>query len=128
MLTLQEYFMGRDKQYPADLTINLRINAQETVIRVNTLLGCFGESRDITSGWRPPAVNAATVGAAPLSKHMTCQACDVKDDEGDLKQWCVDHLEILEKIGLWMEFPGACKGWLHVQIVPPKSGRRIFYP
>ena len=128
MITLQEYFQGRDKEYPDDLTTDLRINAQETVIRINTLLGYFGESRDITSGWRPPAVNAATTGAAPLSKHMTCQAIDVKDPEGDLDEWCLTHPEILGKIGLWQEHPASTKGWTHLQTVSPKSGKRVFYP
>ena len=132
MLTLQEYFMGRDKEYPDDLTTELRINAQETVIRVNTLLGYFGESREIMSGWRPPAVNAATKGAAPKSKHMTCQAVDLRDDEGDLDEWCLAHPEILEKIGLWQEHPSATKSWAHLQSVPYKSWKqgklRWFYP
>jgi len=128
VITVAEYFMGRDKEYPDDLTTDLRINAQETVIRVNTLLGYFEESRDVTSGWRPPAVNVATPGAATISKHMTCQACDVKDPEGDLDEWCLAHPEILEKIGLWQEHPASTKGWCHVQIVPPRSGKRVFYP
>ncbi len=124
--------MGRDKEYPDDLTTDLRINAQETVIRINTLLGYFGESREIISGWRPPAVNAATKGAAPLSKHMTCEAGDVRDHEGDLDAWCMDHPDVLEKIGLWQEFPGQTKGWCHLQIVPYRSWKpgkpRWFYP
>ena len=128
MITVQEYFMGRDKEYPDDLTTDLRINAQETVIRINTLLGYFGESREIVSGWRPPAINATTKGAAPKSKHMTCQACDVRDDEGDLDAWCMDHLEILEKVGLWMEHPACTKNWTHLQTIAPRSWKRIFYP
>ena len=127
-ISVEQYFMGRDKQYPDDLTTELRINAQETVIRVNTLLGYFGEHRDITSGWRPPSVNAGTPGAAPKSKHMTCQACDLTDPEGDLDDYCLNNPDILAKIGLWLEHPAVTKSWTHVQIVPPKSGKRVFYP
>ena len=128
MITLQEYFQGRDEQYPDELTIDLRINAQDIVNKVNDLLGLFGQSRKVNSGWRPAAINASTLNAAPKSKHMTCQACDLDDPEGDLDQWALDNKWALENIGLWQEHPASTKSWAHFQTVPPKSGRRIFYP
>jgi len=82
----------------------------------------------VSSGWRPPAVNANTKGAARRSKHMTCEAVDVNDDNGELDEWCMSNLDYLEEVGIWMEHPSATKGWSHFQIVPPKSGNRIFYP
>ena len=100
MLTVEAYLMGRDKQYPDELTVDLRINAQETVVRVNHLFGYFGEHRAVRSGWRPKAVNAVTKNAKPNSRHITCQACDLDD-------------------GFY---------WLHVQTVPPRSNKRIFIP
>lgn len=128
-MTLDDYFMGRDKQFPEELSEQLHANAEITVERVNALLAVFGENRKVTSGWRPMAINAATSGAAIKSKHMSCQACDLEDPDGDLDDFCMDKLGlILESIGLWLEHPASTKGWCHVQIVPPKSGRRIFYP
>lgn len=134
MITLTDYWMGRDKQYPKDLTPEIEKNAEVTVAKANLLLSKFREAtsdtelRKVTSGWRPSAVNATTPGAAPKSRHMTGEAVDLADSEGDLDQWCIDHPEVLEGIGLWQEHPSATKGWTHVQIVPPKSGRRCFYP
>lgn len=128
MITLQQYYKGRDAIYGGLLTIELQNNAIETVDRVNQLLTAFSEDREVASGWRPPAVNSNTPGAAKKSKHMTCQACDLEDAEGDLDEWCMEHLNVLEKIGLWMEHPTATKGWCHVQTLPPKSGKRVFYP
>lgn len=126
VISLQEYLMGRDKKYT--LTPELQSNAEETVDKVNQLLDRFGESRKVRSGWRPPEVNQATPNAAPKSKHMTCEACDLDDPEGDLDEWCFANQEILQEIGLWLEHPASTKTWTHVQIVPPKSGNRVFFP
>ena len=128
MITLPDYLMGREILNPGELTPEIMENAAETVRRANKLLTEFGEERKVSSGWRPAAINAATPGAALKSKHMTGQAIDLADPEGDLDEWCMDHPEVLENIGLFQEHPSATKNWCHVQIVPPKSGKRIFYP
>ena len=127
-ITLADYYMSRDKQFPDELTDELRSNAASTVDRVNQLLEAFGEDRKVNSGWRPAVVNAATPNAAKKSKHMTCQACDLEDKDGRLDQWCLDHPEALERIGLWQESPASTVGWAHVQIIPPNSGKRVFIP
>lgn len=128
MITLNDYYMGRDAQYPQLLTDDLRTNAEETIRRANNLLTMFGGDRSVNSGWRPPAVNASTPGAAPNSKHMTCQAIDLSDPDGDLDEWLYDTQARLIDLQLWMEHPATTKGWCHVQIVPPKSGKLVFYP
>ena len=128
MITLDDYWMGREEKYKADMTMEILANAGETVLRANLLLDSFGETRTVNSGWRPPSVNGATPGAALKSKHMTGQAIDLADPEGDLDQWCLENESVLEELRLWQEHPAATKGWCHLQIVPPKSGRRVFYP
>lgn len=132
MITLVEYFQGRDKEYVDELTGELIANAEITVKKVNELLSLFGETRKVNSGWRPASVNASIPNAAPKSKHITCQACDLDDPEGDLDLWCMENQYKLEVCGLWQEHPSATKGWCHVQIVPYKSwipGKpRWFYP
>lgn len=134
MITLKDYWMGRDIQFPEQLTDEIISNAMKTVDAANALLNHFANfthervERKVNSGWRPPTINASTPGSAPKSKHMTGQAIDISDPDGDLDDWCMEHLDILEVCGLWMEHPSATKGWCHVQIVPPKSGKRVFYP
>jgi hypothetical protein len=59
---------------------------------------------------------------------MTGQAIDLADPDGDLDEWCLEHPDMLELYGLWQEHPSATKGWAHLQSVPPKSGKRCFYP
>lgn len=134
MITLSDYFMGRDKQYAQDLTPEILANAEQTVARVNLLLSRYKSAtgdakiRKVTSGWRPPAVNQGVSGAAPRSKHMTGEAVDIADPDGKLDEWCLENPKVLEEVGCWQEHPSATAVWCHLQIVPPKSGRRVFYP
>ncbi len=134
MITLPDFWMGRDKTHSAELTADIVRNAEQTIARANLLLTAFRsvvadpEQRKVNSGWRPADINAGTPGAALRSKHMTGQAIDIADPEGDLDEWCLKNPDALARIGLWQEHPSATKGWCHVQIVPPKSGNRVFYP
>jgi hypothetical protein len=124
MITLEDYYMGRDKEYPP--TDSARINATKTVEKANALLDRFGQRRSVRSGYRPESINAATPGAAPHSKHITCEAIDLSDLDRALTTWCLSNLSVLEKLGLYMEAPECTPSWLHVQIVAPRSLKRIF--
>ena len=141
MITLIDYFMGRREQYPAAISPEIERQSMLTVELASKLLTqarSYGVSLDlnpktgnlIASGWRPPAYNATVAGAAPNSKHMTGQAIDVYDPDGDLDDWLMtgEGQMALTALGLWMEHPAATKGWAHLQTVPPRSGRRVFYP
>lgn len=139
MITLADYVRGYDVIYKSEFTPEIAANAAVTIGLVNLLIeemqagGVKVENNPrygnpINSGWRPPLINANVKGAAPRSKHMTGQACDLYDPEGDLDDWCMAHADKLAEIGLWQEHPSATKGWLHVQTVPPRSGNRVFYP
>lgn len=136
-LTLADYWMGRNESHPDDMTPEIVRNAGHLLRRVNNLIALMHaieiEAHPITgnpiaSGWRPPAINAATRNAAPRSKHMSGNAVDLYDPEGDIDAWCMEHLDFLADAGLWLEHPSATKGWCHLQQVPPRSERRVFYP
>jgi len=128
-VTLTDYWMGRDKLHPADLTRDIELNAADLVGRCNMLAKemPFPLPR-VTSGWRPPAVNAGVKGAAKRSNHMTGNAVDFADPDGKLDAWCLANLPTLERIGLWLEHPDATPNWCHLQRVSPRSGRRVFRP
>ncbi len=128
MVTISEYFMGRDEKFSKELTIDLQKNADKIVARASELLSAFGEKRKVTSGWRPASINAATPGAAKRSLHMFCLAVDLEDKDGSLGRWCVENVERLIEIGLWLESPTRTPGWVHVQAMAPRSGSRIFMP
>lgn len=140
MLIPSDYFMGRDLAYPQRLTDEIRTNAAELLGRVNLLL--TWALRDnvrpaldartvshVASGWRPPEINDATANAAKQSRHLTGEAIDLRDNgTRDLARWCLRNLDALEEIGLWMEDPQWTPTWLHLQIVPPSSRRRVYCP
>lgn len=141
MITINDYFMGRRELHPLALTPDIERSALRMVELANSLLSqalSYGVSvpvnpktgSQVSSGWRPPAVNAATAGAAVNSKHMLGQALDIYDPEGDLDDWLMtgEGQAALAALGLWMEHPSATKGWCHIQSMPPRSGRRVFYP
>ena len=126
-LTLAAYWMGRDAMYPAEWSYQVHDNAVELLRRVNLLLGQYGSTPAVNSGWRPASVNAAAGGAAH-SLHLTGEAVDLADRDGALKYWCMSHLSILADCGLWMENGTATPTWCHLQSKPPASGRRVFQP
>lgn len=138
-ITPTDYLMNRDQLYPNELTTEILKNIEQTCRKVNSLLAVMeaeGVSLEIhpqtlciiSSGWRPPQINGQMKGAAPKSKHMTGEAVDLYDPEGSLDQFCLEKQDSLASLGLWMEHPLATKGWCHLQIVPPRSGARVFYP
>jgi hypothetical protein len=145
VITLADYLMGRDAQYGHLFTHDLRENALRMIEVANKLLvlaktaGISLETNPATgsivsSGWRPPAVNAGTERAAVNSLHMRCLAIDLYDPhQGDLDAWCMEcEKTVMADLGLWQEHPAATKNWCHVQLVPQASfkrtGRRVFYP
>jgi hypothetical protein len=129
ILTLSDYFMGRDLTHAVELDAALHSNACVIVSRVNELLRLTGmTAARVNSGWRPHSINAAIAHASPRSRHLTCQAIDLGDADGALDAWCMQHLDRLQALGLWLEHPDATPGWCHVQTVPPRSGRRVFMP
>jgi hypothetical protein len=143
MITLEQYWMGRDLEYAHELTGGIRAAAEELVGKVNLLLN-FAEADGVTpgfdqvtgthvaSGWRPAAVNERTSNAAAASRHLTGQAVDLQDTpDRALAAWCLANLPDLKNCGLWMERPmwtGGRDPWVHLQSVPPRSGRRVFIP
>ena len=130
MITLETYLMGREKQYRDEYTDQIMEKAHITVARCNELLERAGRSDidKVVSGWRPQAVNKATRNAAPSSRHITAEACDLPDADRTLAGWVADNLDVLEEVGLWAEDFRWTPTWVHLQTVAPKSGRRVFIP
>lgn len=135
MVTLKDFYKGRDITFKASLSPEIEKESLVTVERVNLLLSKYRiETRNydtayVTSGWRPSAINAATVGAAKGSKHLTGQACDLSDESGKLDEWLMTPIgtKALEDCMLWHEHPRDTPKWVHVQTVPPGSRNRHFY-
>jgi hypothetical protein len=135
-LTLEDYFgrMSRVGEAPPE---DVRTNSMELLRRVNALLDdpalepieAAGD-KHVNSGWRPAWYNAQIATAAPKSKHITGEAIDIADPDGELDDYLftAEGRELLDKYGLWMEHPLSTKGWCHLQSVAPRSGNRVFIP
>jgi hypothetical protein len=126
-LTVDQYLMGRDndQRYQAECTPAVRANAAELVRRVNLLLGKYGHTPAVNSGWRPAAINRS-VGGAKGSAHLTGQAVDLADRDQALQTWCLENIAELEAAGLWCEDFAYTKTWVHWQSRP--AANRIFKP
>jgi hypothetical protein len=138
MITLADYWMGRDADYPLAMTPQIERNAVQLLELVNRLLvvanldgvraAVNARGTVVRSGWRPPAVNATTKGAATNSKHMMGQAIDLEDPDGAVCRWLYANVPVLREIGIWCEHPSATPTWAHCQSMPPASGNRFFLP
>jgi uncharacterized protein YcbK (DUF882 family) len=86
----------------------------------------------ITSGLRSEAQQEGLIAAgkstAHASKHIAGAAADILDEDGSLAEFVKSNLPLMQKIGFWMEEFSHTKGWVHVQIMPPGSGNRVFIP
>jgi hypothetical protein len=122
-IDLIKFWMGRDKLYhPAE---DIVTNALSTVQKTNALLAVYKnatgrEVNTVNSGWRPPAVNAKTAGAAKKSHHMTGCAVDLGDLDEALDVW-LESKEgqlALAACGLWHEGRAYTPKWCHLQTKP----------
>lgn len=132
-ITKDELLAGRDKKYKQDYTQEISDNLDKLLIPINKLRDAYGIALQVNSGWRPPAINLSTPGAAPHSKHMVGLAVDINDPNGKLRDWCLQNLQMMKDLGIYMEdfrwtSVSNSGGWVHWQLGPPKSGKRIFVP
>jgi hypothetical protein len=125
MIDRSEILMGRDVEYP--LTPTLETNLKTLLTALNGFRSVYGIPMVVSSGYRPGKYNTAAHGAKN-SSHLTCQACDFRDPDGSLDQYCLDNLPLLEKLGLWLESPDSTPGWCHLQVRPISTGHRVFVP
>jgi len=135
VITLEAYLMGREKQFPEEFTQELLLNAIIFLEKVNALLWSLGiKEAQVSSGWRPAAINTKVANAAKKSLHMTGKAVDIKDDKSQsLAAKILTNPEVLKTYELWLEDPAATKGkntnWVHLDMgVRTERPLRMFKP
>ena len=133
MITLRDYWMGRDLKYNGEFTDAIRANGAITVARANRLLADYAEDTGVelsvvSSGWRPKGVNDATANSGRASRHLTAQAVDLADPTGHFPRWCATHQAHLAACELWQEDWHWTPVWAHLQCVAPGSGKIMFIP
>jgi hypothetical protein len=137
-VSLDDYWMGRDRKYQTEWTGAVRENASILLTRVNELLEIaekqgtgpkYMHESCVASGWRPKAVNDATSNAGARSLHITGEAVDLRDwTDRRFARWCLRNADELRRLALWMEDPRWTPSWVHLQSRPPRSGRLVFVP
>lgn len=127
MISLKEL---NPHEYPTTPIIDK--NLATLLERMNEIRGAYGKPMIITSGLRSDEQQAGLIAQgksnAKHSKHCAGLACDVLDEHGELKKFCLDNVKVLERIGLWCEDFAFTKNWVHFQCTPPMSGKRFFIP
>lgn len=127
-ITKDELLMGRDKAYPKEYTKEISDNLDNLLSAMNQIRSAYGVPMKVSSGWRPAAVNKAIAGAAKKSNHMLGLAVDISDRDGKLREWVLSNLDLMQKLGVYLEDFRWTPTWVHFQIAAPKSGKRIFIP
>jgi len=123
-----ELTMGREKAYPKDYTREVSSNLDVLCEKMNVVRAKYGKPMKVASGWRPPSINDSTANAAKTSKHLFGLACDVQDLDGQLWKWCLENLDLMQELGIYLEDRRWTPTWVHFGLGPPGSLKRIFIP
>lgn len=127
-ITKDELLMGRDKSYPKEYTKEVSDNLDKLLGAMNQVRSAYGSPMRVSSGWRPAAVNSSIAGAAKKSNHMLGLAVDILDRDGKLREWVLSNLDLMQSLGIYIEDFRWTPTWVHFQIAPTRSGKRIFIP
>jgi uncharacterized protein YcbK (DUF882 family) len=115
-------------------------NVKELVRRLNIIGEAFSDPVFVVAGLRTEEKNFA-VGGIPNSPHLTGEAVDLKDEDYKLSKFLLNNIELLERVGLYMENPFCCtsktitktwngrvfmNNWIHLQT--RKASSTIFNP
>lgn len=129
MITLKELLKtGVDyNRLPRDHQQNL-MTLLERMARVRE---AWGKPMIVNDGYRK--ITDRPRGGSIHSWHYQGAAVDIDDTpEGVLAKWCLANLKLLASCKLFIEDPrwtiGPRGSWVHFQIYPPGSGKRVFIP
>lgn len=117
--------------YPTDA--ETAQNLATLLDKMNQVRSVWNKPMIVTSGLRSAADQERINPSAPKSKHLLGQACDISDPDGSLMKWVLANLQMMKDLGLYFEHfcwthPEGSGWWVHFQVVPPGSGKRIFVP
>lgn len=110
-----------------ELPTEVYANLMDLRKSLNILGQKFLPPRILTCAYRNPEHNKR-VGGAPRSMHLTGNACDIADSDCKLKSFLRTNPDALVCAGLYAEDYDHTPTWVHLQRVPPKSGKRVFKP
>lgn len=100
-------------------------NAKQLLTAVNIIREAYGRPMYPSCFYRSPEWDRAK-GRSGKSQHCLNRACDFKDPTGELDEWCLKYLDVLERAGLWLENPAYTRGWCHLDL--KSRTNRVFIP
>lgn len=116
--------------YKTDPIIDFNLN--QLIDAINIIQESYGKQLTITSGLRSDAQQKLLIAAgkskATKSLHLSGEAIDVSDADSLFWAFLMKNIDLLEKLGIYLEDKNSTPTWTHLQLRPPKSGKRIFIP
>lgn len=130
VIKLEDYITAsgkyKDRLDSPELTEEVKDNAVILLNKVNQLLDELKiKNVEVSSGFRPSAVNAKTKGAAKKSLHMTGCAIDILDIDNKLGKLILSQPNLLHKYGLWLEDIAATPTWVHLDMSTKRKDREL---
>lgn len=118
----------RTSRYTALTEVNCKcgcglIPQKAMLEKFDQLREAYGKPIAITSGARCEKHNKK-IGGSKNSNHVKGLAMDLLRTDA-LEDFILKNLDVLD---IYIEDLAYTKNWIHVAIVPPKSGKRIFKP
>jgi hypothetical protein len=95
---------------------------------VTQLEQSFGKPFQVTSGLRTPQLQMQINPSIKKSAHLTGEAVDVSDSDGKIYDFCISNVDILIRLGLYLESRTYTPRWAHITCRAPASGNRFFIP
>lgn len=135
MISMDELLQGKVKL--DDLPEGHQENLAILLDRINQVRVAYGKPMTVTSGYRSLSDHLRIYAEKGItdqskipmkSKHLSGQAVDIYDPDGALKNWAMLHMDLMEKVEFWFEDFTVTTTWVHFQVVPPGSGKRVFMP
>ena len=110
------------------LTPDQARNFELLYVAMNAVRCAYGKPMYVNSGVRSVEDQRRINPAHMQDAHVHAAGCDIDAQDGYLWDWCIDHLDLITRLGLYLESRVYTPRHIHFQIIPPKSGNRIFIP
>lgn len=110
------------------LTSIQQANFDKLYEAMNAFRAVYGKPMIVNSGVRSEFDQQRINPKAPGSAHVRAAACDISDADNGVWGFCMANMELLERLGLYLEDKRSTPRWVHFQVCPPKSGHRVFIP